>query len=102
MSVNNDTEELLEGNFPISLKLTNQCQQKDASLLAKYKDGTYQTGSFCGVSNINLNLITCDHNILIPSILQSYALHWYHIYLLHPGMDRTEAMIYQNLCWLGI
>ena len=29
-------------------------------------------------------------------ILQSYVLHWYHTYLLHPGMDRTEATILQH------
>ena len=35
--------------------------------------------------------------IVIPSKLQSYVVHWYHTYLLHPGMDRTEAMICQHL-----
>ena len=52
--------------------------------------GTYQEGSFCEGSNININLIICEDNIVIPSILQSYTLHWYHIYILHPVMDRTE------------
>ena len=69
MSDINDTEELLEGNFPIILNLTNQYQQKELSLLTKYKEGTYQTGSFCGVINININLIKCDDKIIIPSIL---------------------------------
>ena len=27
---------------------------------------------------------------------------WYHLYLLHPGLDRTEAMICQHLYWPGI
>ena len=27
---------------------------------------------------------------------------WYHTYLLHPGLDRTEAMICQYLYWSGI
>ena len=27
---------------------------------------------------------------------------WYHTYLLHPGLDRTEAMIRQYLYWPGI
>ena len=61
--------------------------------------GTYHKASFLGVSHIYLNLITCDYNIVILSILQSYALHWYHMYLLHPVMDKTEAIIFQHLYW---
>ena len=55
----------------------------------KYEDGTYHKGSFRGGSNSDFNLITCEDNIVIPSKLQSYVLHWYHTYLLYPGMDRT-------------
>ena len=39
----------------------------------------------------------CKDKIVIQSILQSYVLHWYHTYLIHLGMDRTEAMIFQHL-----
>ena len=51
----------------------------------------YHTGSFRGVINIDLRLITCEDNLFIPEMIESYILHWYHMYLLHPGMDRTEA-----------
>ena len=44
----------------------------------------------------------CKDKIVIPSILQSYVVHWYHTYLLHPVMDRTEATIRQNLYWIDI
>ena len=67
--------------------------------MAKYKYGTYQTVYFYKGMNIYLNLIMCDNKIFIPEILQSYVLHWYHTYLLHPVMDRTEAMIHQHLYW---
>ena len=43
-----------------------------------------------------------EDNIFIPLIMQSYVLIWYHIYLLHPGMDRTAAMIFQHLYWPDI
>ena len=59
-------------------------------------------GKFCGVSNIDLNLIACNNKIVITSILKSYVLHWYHIYLLHTGMDITKAMICQHLYCPGI
>ena len=51
---------------------------------------------------MDLNLITCEDKIFIPSKLQIYMLHWYHTYLLHPGMDRTGAIIFQHLYWPGI
>ena len=63
--------------------------------------GTYQKDYFCGGSNENLNLITCDDMIVIKSILQSYVLHWYHTYLLHQLMDRIKAIIHRYLYWLS-
>ena len=99
MSEINDIEELPEGNFPINLKPIKKYQQSEPSLMAKYKYGTYHKGYFGGGSNIYLKLITCKDNSVIPSKIQVYVLHWYHTYLLHPGMDRTEAMIRQNFQW---
>ena len=40
-----------------------------------------------------------NNDIFIPLIQPKYVLQWYHKYLLHPGMDRLEAMIFQNLYW---
>ena len=37
----------------------------------------------------------CEDNIVILSILPSYVLHWYHMCLLHPVMNRKESMICQ-------
>ena len=93
MSETNDTEELPDGLFPINLKLIQKYQRLEPSILAKYKIGTYQQSPFCGGINIDISLITCKDKIVIPSKIQSYVLHWYHTYLLHPGMDITEAMI---------
>ena len=54
---------------------------------------TYHKGSFSRGSNIHFKLITCK---------DSYVLHWYHTYLLHPVMDRTDSMIRQQLDWPNI
>ena len=70
--------------------------------MAKYENFTYHKGSFHGVSNIDINVIKCEENIVIPSKIQNYVLHWYHTYILHPGMDRTEATIFQHFYWSGI
>ena len=53
--------------------------------------GTYHKCSVSGGSNIYLNLIICEDNIVIPPKLQSCILNWYHTYLPYPGMDITEA-----------
>ena len=39
----------------------------------------------------------CKYKVFILSILQSYGLHWYHSYILNPGMDATEAIVHQHL-----
>ena len=44
----------------------------------------------------------CEDKTFIPPKHQSYVVHWYHMYLPHPGMDRIEEMILQNLHWTGI
>ena len=44
----------------------------------------------------------CEDKIVIPSIIQSYILHWYHKNLLHPVIYITESMIFQYLYWPGI
>ena len=87
MSEINDTEEVPEDTLPINLKLKEQHQRKYPSLRAKYKQGTYYVGSFRRGSYKYINLITCEDNIVTLAILQSCVLHWYRMYLLHPGMD---------------
>ena len=97
MSEINNIEEIPEGDFPINLKLIQKYQRLEPSILAKYKNDMYQEGSFRGGSNIDLILITCKYKIVILPILQSCVLNWYYMYHLYPGIDRTEAMIYQHL-----
>ena len=69
--------------------------------MAKYYQGMYKNGSFCGGSNININLIICEGKIIIPLMLQIYVLKRYNTYLLHPGMDRREEIICQHFYWHG-
>ena len=66
MSEINDIEEIPEGTFPINLKITHEYQGVESSITAKYKDGTYHKGSFRGVVNIDIKLITCKDKIVIP------------------------------------
>ena len=69
--------------------------------MSKYEYGTYHKIYFCGVSNTELNLTTCEDKIFILLILQKCVLHWHHMYLLHPGLGKMEAMIIQHIYWPG-
>ena len=66
MSEINDTEEMSEGTFPIYLKLIQQYQQSESSLMAEDKYGTYRKGYSCGGSNVDIKLITCKDKLVIP------------------------------------
>ena len=62
--------------------------------MAKYRTSKYKTGSFCGVGNRKINIIICeDKNTQLT--LQKYVLNWYHVYLLHTGMDIMKVMIFK-------
>ena len=91
-----------EGTFHISLKLITRYKHAEPILIAKYKYGEYHKGSVCWGSNIDLNVIPWEDNIFIPSIIQSYVLYWYHTYLLHTWIDRTESAIQKHLYWHDI
>ena len=93
----NEIKELPEGNFPINLKFIQQHQQSQPRIISKYKYGIYHKVFFRGCGNDKIKLITCEDKILIPSKVQSYILHWYHTYLIHPRMDRTDVIICQHL-----
>ena len=62
--------------FLLIEKLIDQYQRKCPSILAKYEIGMYQQGSSCGGINIYIKLITCEDNIAILPIIQSYVLYW--------------------------
>ena len=65
MSETNDTKELPEGMFTINLKPIDQYLWKYPMLMAKYKNHTYKTSSFCGGINIDINLITCKDDAVL-------------------------------------
>ena len=97
MSEINDSEEIVEGTFPINLKFIKQYQRSEPSLMPKYKNGTYHKGAFIGGSNDNLILMKCKDKKSILSIIQSCVFHWYHTYVLHPISNIMEEIICQHL-----
>ena len=96
-----DIEEIPDGMSPLSFNLINHYQREDPLLTEKLKCAEYKKGYFCGGRN-TIELVTYEGRILIPHKIKKYVVKWYHTYLLHPGLDRTEAKIRQHLYWTGI
>ena len=90
-----------EVTLPLSFNLIDRYQREEPFLTEKLKCAEYSKGYFRrGRSTIPI--ITYKDNIFIPQKLQKYVVKWYHTYLLRPGLDKTEAMIFQHLYWPGI
>ena len=64
----------------------------------KLNSAEYQKDYFRGGRN-TIKLVTYKNKIFIPQKLQNYEVKWYHTYLLHPGLDITEAIVHQNIYW---
>ena len=85
---------------PIDLKLIQSEQQKDKALieLAKRDKNQFSIKNFRGGGKVR-SLICFKNKIVIPKALQLKITQWYHTYLCHPGLNRTEETIRQNFTW---
>jgi len=117
-----DAADLPASVFPLTYKFIAHEQQTDKSLLKRLSKSygapsevniaseeliqalsqastaSYHTKSFRG-GGTNHTLICHKDKIVIPSSLQNRVVEWYHTYLLHPGVNRTEETIRQHLWW---
>ena len=96
-----DIEELSDRTFPIYFKLIDRYQRGNPILTEKLTCAEYQTGYFFSGQN-TVKLVTYKDKLVIPQLLQKYPMEWYYTYILHPGMDTTEAIIHQHLYWKDI
>ena len=90
-----DIDELLESMFSLSFNIIDGYQREDPFLSEKLNSAEYQKGYFRGDRN-TIRLVTYKNKIVIPQKLQKYVVKWYHTYLLHTGLDQTEAIICQH------
>jgi hypothetical protein len=91
-------EDLDDNVFPLTYKLIDKEQQSDKQLLKALKSGLYSIHAFCG-GGTKRDLICHNGKIVIPTSLRQRTVEWYHQYLLHPGLNRTEESIRQHLTW---
>ena len=95
-----DDSDLPETAYPLSYALLGKQQSKDKKLLAvmKKSNSPYLIKPFTGGGKTR-DLICFKDKIVVPKSLQSRIVQWYHEYLGHPGINRTEETIAQHLYW---
>ncbi len=101
-----DKKESEDEFFPLNYSLIDEHQHRDPMICKKLRNEVYSTSTFCCGGNNDrirsIDLITYNKKIVVPSTLQKQVLNWYHSYLLHPGMTRTEETIIQHFYWHNI
>ena len=93
-----DKNDLPDNACPLKYKLIEKAQKQDKYIQTiQYKDN-YTSKSFRGGGK-EYSLICHNDKILVPTILQSRLIEWYHAMLCHPGETRTERTIKQHFTW---
>ena len=85
--------------FPLAYDTIAEAQQEDETLqdIVDEHPDHYERR----IIQQNL-LIFRDNKIVVPQVLQSYLIDWYHSTLLHPGIDRLKASIKQHFTWKNL
>ena len=91
-----DIDKLPGVNFPLSFKLIDRYQKEYPFLQENFTCANNRRGYFFWGQN-TIELVTYNNKIVIPKQLQKYVVNWYHTYLIHPLLYKTEAMIFQNI-----
>ena len=97
--MNLEQDEFPADSYPLRWSLIMREQQKDSRLLKaleKYKD--YNLKQIRGGEK-EFSIIHYKDKVVIPLSLQTRMVTWYHEYLMHPGINRTERTIRQHFTW---
>ena len=84
--------------FPLNYEVIGKAQSKDKLILKGLESGKYHFKSFHR-DEVQRELICHKGKIVIPEHLTTKIMEWYHMYLGHPGINRTEETIAQHLWW---
>ena len=93
-----NAEEQNSITFPLDFTLIEKHQQRDKSLVkALLADKFHLKPFYRGESQYDL--ICHNSKIVVPQTLQKQITEWYHTFLIHPGINRTEETISQHFWW---
>ena len=62
----------------------------------------YVLHSFRGGEKTRSLICNKNKKIVVPKVLQERIVQWYHTYLSHPGINRTEMTIRQHFNWKNL
>ena len=87
-------------DYALTYAKIGAAQSKDKAILKelKKKNTKYALQAFVSAGK-SRELICYNNKIVVPSSLHKTVVHWYHHYLGHPGINRTEETISQHLWW---
>ena len=87
--------------MPIDLELIKEhqvaekCAQKMLGSDKRFHVKNF-SGAESSTNGIQFSLLCFDNRIVVPKVLQTKILEWYHYLLVHPGRDRTLKSIQQH------
>ena len=93
--------------MPIDLELIKEhqvaekCAQKMLGLDKRFHVKNF-SGAESSTNRIQISLLCFSDRIVVPKVLQTKILEWYHYLLVHPGRDRTLKSIQQHFYWKGM
>lgn len=87
--------------LPVIFRLIQKYQQNDKDFQSMIRNHSkqYIFHSFRGGGKEYKLICTKDTKIVILKELQKRIVQWYHTYLSHPGINRTELTIHQHFTW---
>jgi hypothetical protein len=94
------SEAMESEDYALTYEKFGKAQSTDKAILKELKkeNTKYRLKEFTSAGKIR-ELICYGDKIVIPAKLQQTVVHWYHHYLAHPGINRTEETIGQHLWW---
>ena len=81
--------------YPLKFKTIEKYQLHDKALMKELTGDKYDLASFHGGEG-TIELICHKGKIVVPTVLQPQIVEWYHLYLWHPGKNRTKETIRQH------
>ena len=93
-------DELEDDAYPLTYKKIGKAQSKDKDLTKKITTNApgYKIKEFKGGGK-TYNIICYKDKIAVAKSQQARIIKWYHEYLCHPGINRTEETIGQHFHW---
>jgi hypothetical protein len=95
-----DIEDMDSDDYPLTYESIGKAQSSDKDILKELQKDKpkYELLPFHAAGKMR-ELVCHNEKIVIPKAKHKQVVEWYHHYLGHPGINRTEEKISQHLWW---